>query len=194
MNKIITDHFLEIKRILQNTEELIVNTDKISRFLRKKISTKNKVFVYGNGGSFADASHFVGELTATYSSNKRRSLPFILLGSNMAAITGWSNDFEFDNYLTRELSALASKGDVLFLLSTSGGNIKKKQSINLIKLALLAKSKKISVISLLGKGGGELKKISDHSVIVNSNKTGSIQETHKIIFHSICETFENIVK
>ena len=194
MNKIITDHFLEIKKILQNTEELIVNTDKISRFLRKKISTKNKVFVYGNGGSFADASHFVGELTATYSSNKRRSLPFILLGSNMAAITGWSNDFEFDNYLTRELSALASKGDVLFLLSTSGGNIKKKQSINLIKLALLAKSKKISVISLLGKGGGELKKISDHSVIVNSNKTGSIQETHKIIFHSICETFENIVK
>ena len=194
MNKIITDHFLEIKKILQDSEKLIINTGKISRFLKKKISTKKKVFVYGNGGSFADASHFVGELTATYSSSKRKSLPFILLGSNMAAITGWSNDFKFDNYLTRELSALASNGDVLFLLSTSGGNIKKKQSINLIKLALLAKSKKISVISLLGKSGGELKKISDHSIIVDSHRTGSIQETHKIIFHSICETFENIVK
>ena len=48
------------------------------------------------------------------------------------------------------------------------------------------------IIALLGKGGGELKKIANQSIIINSNKTGSIQETHKIIFHSICETFENI--
>ena len=192
MNNLIVEHFSEIKRLLNNSKSLIKKTYEISLFLRKKIKSKNKIFVYGNGGSYADASHFVGELTATYSSKKRKALPFILLGSNLASVTAWANDFNFEDYVSREFSALSNKGDVLFLFSTSGGNFKKKQSINLIKLAKTAKSKKINIISLLGKGGGELKKISNKSIIVDSNKTGSIQEIHKIIFHSICSTFENI--
>ena len=191
MKKIILKHFSEIKKILNDSDHLIEDVEKISLFLKEKIKKKNKVYVYGNGGSFADASHFVGELTATYSSKKRKSLPFMLLGSNMAALTGWSNDFKFENYVAREFAANVKKNDVLFLFSTSGGNFKKKQSINLIKLAKFAKSRKIPVISLLGKGGGVLKKISSKYIIVNSYNTGSIQEAHKIIFHSICETFEN---
>ena len=191
MKKIILKHFSEIKKILNDSDHLIEDVEKISLFLKEKIKKKNKVYVYGNGGSFADASHFVGELTATYSSKKRKSLPFMLLGSNLAALTGWSNDFKFENYVVREFAANVKKNDVLFLFSTSGGNFKKKQSINLIKLAKFAKSRKIPVISLLGKGGGVLKKISSKYIIVNSYNTGSIQEAHKIIFHSICETFEN---
>ena len=192
MKNIIKKHFIEIQKILQNPDDLINKTYKIFLSLKKKIKSKNKIYVYGNGGSFADASHFVGELTASYSSKKRRPLPFVLLSSNTAALTGWSNDFNFDSYVSRELSSLATKGDVLFIFSTSGGNSKTKKSLNLIKLAKIAKSKKIEIIALLGKGGGELKKIANQSIIINSNKTGSIQETHKIIFHSICETFENI--
>ena len=192
MNNLIVEHFSEIKRLLNNSKSLIKKTYEISLILRKKIKSKNKIFVYGNGGSYADASHFVGELTATYSSKKRKALPFILLGSNLASVTAWANDFNFEDYLSREFSALSNKGVVIFLFSTSGGNFKKKQSMNLIKLAKTAKSKKIYIISLLGKGGGVLKKISNKSIIVDSNKTGSIQEIHKIIFHSICSTFENI--
>ena len=191
MKKIILKHFSEIKKILNDSDHLIEDVEKISLFLKEKIKKKNKVYVYGNGGSFADASHFVGELTATYSSKKRKSLPFMLLGSNLAALTGWSNDFKFENYVVREFAANVKKNDVLFLFSTSGGNFKKKQSINLIKLAKFAKSRKIPVISLLGKGGGVLKKISSKYIIIDSYNTGSIQEAHKIIFHSICETFEN---
>lgn len=192
MKKIIKKHFLEIKKILNQTDKYISEIENISNFLKKKIRSKNKIFVAGNGGSFADASHFVGELTASYSSKKRRPLPFILLGNNNAAVTGWSNDYKFSDYLSREFSALAMKGDVLFLFSTSGGNFKKKQSLNLIKLAKIAKNKKIFVISLLGKGGGVLKNISNKFILIDSYKTGSIQEAHKIIFHSICETFENL--
>ena len=192
MKKKITEHFTKIQNILKNPNDLINSTEEICLFLKKEIKNKNKIFVYGNGGSYADASHFVGELTATYSTKKRKALPFILLGSNLASVTAWANDFNFEDYLSREFSALSNNGDVLFLFSTSGGNLKKKQSINLIKLAKKAKLKKIQIISLLGKGGGELKKISNKSIIVDSNKTGSIQEIHKIIFHSICSTFENI--
>ena len=192
MKKKIIKHFTEIQKILNNSNDLINSTEEICIFLKKEIKNKNKIFVYGNGGSFADASHFVGELTATYSSKKRKPLPFILLGSNMAAITAWSNDFKFEDYLTREYSSYASKKDILFLFSTSGGNSRTKQSINLVKLAKFAKSKKMKIISLLGKGGGDLKKLSTKSIIVNSNNTGTIQEVHKIIFHSICETFDVI--
>ena len=192
MSKIIQDHFNEIIKILRNNNEIVKKTKLISKIILNKIAKKKKIFVCGNGGSFADASHFVGELTATYSSLRRKPLPFILLGSNLASITAWSNDFNFEDYLKREFEALSVKGDLLFILSTSGGNIKSKQSINLIKLARLARSKKNTIISLLGKKGGELKKISDTSIIINSNKTGSIQEAHKVIFHSLCETFEKI--
>ena len=190
MKKTISNHFDKIKKILSNSIYYIDKTEKISMFLKKKIKNKGKIFVCGNGGSFADASHFVGELTATYASKKRKPLPFILLGSNQAAVTAWSNDFNYKDYLTREFSSLYNKNDVLFIFSTSGGNLKKNQSINLIKLAKLAKKKRIPIISLLGKGGGELKKLSDYMIIVESSNTASIQETHKIIFHSICETFE----
>lgn len=190
MKRIIAKHFDKINKILLDSEYYIDKTEKISIFLKKKIKKKGKVFVCGNGGSFADASHFVGELTATYSSKNRKSLPFILLGSNQAAVTAWSNDFDYKDYLCREFSSLHNKNDVLFIFSTSGGNFKKNQSINLIKLAKFAKKKKIPIISLLGKGGGALKKLSNILIIVDSSNTASIQETHKIIFHSICETFE----
>ena len=191
----IKEHFDYIKSVLNKDDSLLLKqVKKIAVILEKKILSKKKVLVYGNGGSFADCSHFVGELTATYNSKNRRSLPFILLGSNLAAVTAWANDFKFEDYIEREFSAISDDKDILFLLSTSGGNIKKKQSINLIKLAKYAKKNNIVIISLLGKGGGELKKISNHSIVIESLNTGTIQEMHKIILHSICNYLENIKK
>ena len=86
---------------------------------------------------------------------------------------------------------ISLRGDILFLLSTSGGNIKKKQSINLVKLVKFAKKKGIFIICLLGRSGGLLKNYSDEVIIVNSNKTGTIQEIHKIILHSICNYLDD---
>ena len=158
-----------------------------------KINSNRNIFVFGNGGSFADSAHFVGELTATYM-KKRKALPFFLLNSNIASVSAWSNDFNFEDYATRELSGYAKKNDVLIILSTSGGNYKKKQSINLIKLAKYAKKNKIFLISLLGKGGGQILKFSDISIIIKSNNTATIQEMHKIILHSICGYLDARIK
>ena len=195
MKNKIEEHFDHIRSLLnKDNSTLIKKVKKITKILEKTILSKKKVLVYGNGGSFADCSHFVGELTATYKSKKRRPLSFILLGSNLAAVTAWANDFKFEDYIKREFSTISGRGDILFLLSTSGGNLENKQSINLIKLAHYAKLNNIKIISLLGKGGGVLKKISDLSIIIESSNTGTIQEMHKIILHSICNYLEDIKK
>jgi len=163
---------------------------KIFNFLHKKIKSKKKIFVYGNGGSFADASHFVSELTATYKKKNRAGLPFFLLSSNLSSLTAWSNDIYFNSYLEREVHSLINSGEVLILISTSGGNLKSKQSINLLNAARRANKKKIYVIGFLGNNGGDLKKYCNLSYVVDSKNTPSIQENQKLIFHIICEMFD----
>lgn len=186
MNQKILNHYNESLRVYKLLNNNLSKIEEISKFLLKIIKKRKNVFVYGNGGSFSDSSHFVGELTATYEKKNRKPLPFYLLASNNAAVTAWSNDFNFIDYAKRELSAYAKKGDCLILLSTSGGNFKNKQSLNLIKLAKYCKKNRIYLLSLLGKGGGELKKYSNKYIIIPSNNTGSIQEAHKMILHSVC--------
>ena len=189
MSKIIINHIDNLIKALIITKNDVGLIKKIIKVLLSSIKKGKKVFVYGNGGSFADSSHFVGELTATYK-KKRKPLPFFLLGSNIASISAWGNDYKFEDYISRELDGYGRKEDVLIILSTSGGNFKKKQSINLIKMANKAKEKNIFIISLLGKGGGVLKSKSDISYIVKSNLTATIQEIHKTLLHSICEVID----
>ena len=171
MKNNISKHYAESLKVMISLKNELSKIEKISQILANKIKEKKNIFVYGNGGSFADSSHFVGELTATYLKKNRKPLPFFLLSSNLAAVTAWSNDFKFEDYLKREFSIFAKKSDVLILFSTSGGNSSKKQSINLIKLAKYAKQKNVFIISFLGKGGGFLKKISNMSIDIKKRGT-----------------------
>ena len=113
MKEIIKDHFDLALKTLINTKEEINKIKIISEKLVSKINSNRNIFVFGNGGSFADSAHFVGELTATYM-KKRKALPFFLLNSNTASVSAWSNDFNFEDYATRELSGYAKK--TMFLL------------------------------------------------------------------------------
>ena len=164
----------------------------ISKNIRNCYNKKKKVLIAGNGGSSSDADHFAGELVCTYKNRSRKSLSAISLSSNSAITTAWSNDFSFSTVYERQLSSIGTRGDLLLLLSTSGGNKKNNQSINLINAATKARKMGIKVISLLGNDGGELKKNSDISLIVKSNQTSHIQEAHITILHYICEGMENL--
>lgn len=178
---------------IQLTKKTYLNYEiilKLFNFLHKKIKNKKNIYVYGNGGSFADASHFVSEVTATYKKRNRTGLPFYLMSSNLSSLTAWSNDIYFESYLEREVQSLIKPGDVLILISTSGGNRASKQSINLINAAKLAIKNKIKVIGFLGNEGGDLIKYCDLSYVVDSKNTPSIQENHKLVFHIICEMFD----
>lgn len=187
----------DIKKYIKSSNQTIISLCKDKnkiKFIAKKIintfNNKGKILICGNGGSCADASHFVGELTCTFEKMNRKALPAIDLNSNFAALTAWSNDFDYTTFLERQIDALGKKNDILFLISTGGGNLKEGISLNLIKAAKIAKKNKLKVFSLLGKSGGELKKISSDSIIVKSYQTSHIQEAHIVIMHIICKIID----
>ena len=156
-----------------------------------EIKKKNKkILVAGNGGSCSDAEHFVGELQCTYKNRLRDPISAISLASLPAAVTAWCNDFGFLTYFKRQVQAHGNSGDILFLISTSGGEEKSGTSMSLVEAAKEAKRRNLKVISLVGKTGGILKEISDIAIIVESNATSFIQEAHIVILHCICENLD----
>lgn len=148
----------------------------------------NKLLVAGNGGSCADAQHFVGELTCTFIDRNRRAFNAISLTSNTSSLTAWSNDFSFDTYIARQVEAVGKPNDILFLISTSGN------SANVINAADKALKMDMKVFSLTGNDGGALAKKSSESVIVKSDLTCHIQEAHISTIHVICLMMENMCK
>lgn len=170
-----------------NEEKKII---KISDEIIKCNKKGNKILLAGNGGSCSDVEHFGGELICTFSKMNRKPVSTQLLTGPSSSLTAWGNDFGFETYFERQVEANGNKGDILVVLSTGGGNIKKNISTNLIYAAKIAKKKKLKVISLVGKSGGYLYKNSDISIKIKSNITSVIQEAHMTILHSICYYLE----
>jgi len=185
MNNIISNFISESietkKQILEN------NIEQISLICKEIIKTYNsngKILICGNGGSAADSQHFAAELVGRYKL-ERKALPAIALTTDTSILTAIGNDYGYNDVFKRQVEALANENDILFTISTSGN------SENIIEAINLAKTKNIKVISLLGKGGGKIKEMSDLSLIVPSNNTPRIQESHIMIIHIICEILEN---
>ncbi len=142
-----------------------------------------KILVAGNGGSAADAQHFSTEFVGMYKI-QRRALPAIALTTDTSILTATGNDYTFDDIFSRQLEALGDEGDVFYAFTTSGN------SKNLMKAIEVAKARGVITVALLGKGGGKMKGMADHEIIVPSDNTPRIQELHKLIFHSIAEEVE----
>ena len=189
-SKNINDYFIKSSSvILKIAEDLPVIQD-MARIIYKSQLDGNKLLVAGNGGSCADAQHFVGEMTCTFLDRARRPFSAISLTTNTSSITAWSNDFEYKTYIARQVEALGKTGDVLFLLSTSGGNKEKGTSMNVVLAAEKAKAMGIKVFALTGEGGGELARVADACIKIKSNLTSHIQEGHISVIHAICMQLE----
>ena len=144
----------------------------------------NKVLVCGNGGSAADAQHFVAELVIRFEKD-RTGLPAIALTSNTSNITAGANDLGFDNIFSKQVEALGSKGDVLIGITTSGN------SPNVIKAFEKAKQKGMRCVCLNGKDGGKINEMNlDANIIVPSDNTARVQESHITIIHAWCKIIE----
>ena len=186
------------EKYLKSVSDTVLSLEKEKNKI-KKICTEiikcqkkgNKILLAGNGGSCSDIEHFGGELICTFSKKNRKALSTQILTGPSSSITAWGNDFDFKTYFERQIKANGKKGDLLILLSTGGGNLKKNISTNLVLAAKEAKKKQIKVISLVGKSGGYLYKNSSISIKIKSNSTSVIQETHMTVLHSICYYLES---
>jgi D-sedoheptulose 7-phosphate isomerase len=166
-------------------EELSEKIIEVAQALARCIKDGGKILLCGNGGSAADAQHLAGELVVRLSSDyTRTALPAITLSSNDYVLTACANDFGFEQVFSRQIEALGKPEDVLLCISTSGN------SPNLLKAAEKAKEKKMKTLGLLGKDGGKLNSLSDLSIIVPSDNTPRIQESHVCICHILCELVE----
>lgn len=145
----------------------------------------NKVILFGNGGSAADAQHIAAELTGRYKTD-RISLPAIALTTDTSALTAIGNDFGFDKVFSRQLEAFAQKGDIVIAISTSGN------SENVLQAMALAKHRECKIIGLSGKGGGAMNEFADVNLVVPSDNTPRIQEMHILIGHTLCQIIDSV--
>jgi D-sedoheptulose 7-phosphate isomerase len=142
-----------------------------------------KLLFCGNGGSAADSQHLAAELTGRFIKD-RRPLAAMALSTDTSALTCIGNDYSFDEIFARQVLGLGRKGDVLIGISTSGN------SRNVIRAVEEAKNMGVVSIGLLGRDGGQLKSLCDHSIVVPSNVTARIQECHILIGHTLCGMIE----
>ena len=150
------------------------------------IKKSRKILICGNGGSAADAQHLAAEYLVRLRPNyNRKPLPIISLAQDVSTITACSNDYSFEKLFSRNLEALYNKGDILITISTSG------MSKNIINVLNYAKKKNIFSISLLGKGGGKAKYLTNIPIVVPSKNVARIQECHIFIGHLILEWVED---
>lgn len=141
-----------------------------------------KVFIMGNGGSAATASHFACDLAKGTVTSGVPRFRVIALTDNIPLMTAWSNDMSYGDVFVEQLHGLLDQGDVVVAISGSGN------SENVVRAVRMAKWRGAKTISLTGCGGGKLAPLSDISVIVPSSCMEQIEDVHLILEHSICKT------
>jgi D-sedoheptulose 7-phosphate isomerase len=177
----LNEHKAVIDTIIDNLVDDIVS---VSHLIIATLKDGNKILICGNGGSAADAQHIAAELTGRYKT-ERKPLPCIAITTDTSALTAIGNDYGYDTVFSRQTQALANSGDLIIGISTSGN------SKNVINAFEVAKEIGCKTVALIGKDGGDMKKIADLSIIVPSNNTPRIQESHILIGHMICQQIDN---
>jgi len=177
--------------------------------MRSSYEKGGKLLVCGNGGSAADADHIVGELMKQFSrersipdsvqsylvkefgqrgeylaKNLEGALPAISLNGHSAFSSAFANDVDAELIYAQQVVGYGKKEDVLLGISTSG------KARNVVAAMLVARSKGMKVIGLVGRDGGEFNKYCDVLINVGGNSTPQIQELHLPVYHTLCEMLE----
>ena len=179
-----------IEKSILDSAECIKKATNLSEMVEKAIKEiinclkkGNKIIIFGNGGSAADAQHIAAEFVSKFKKDSKR-FPAIALTTDTSILTSIGNDFSFDSIFSRQCEALVSEGDVVFGISTSGNSVNVKNGI------VTSTERKAKTIGLLGNNGGIIKEHVDIPIIVEDSSTSNIQEVHRVIYHIICEFIE----
>jgi len=163
----------------QNAKQLVTVANEVV----KAFERGNYVYIFGNGGSAADAQHFAAELAGRFYLD-RNPLPAVALTTNTSVLTAIANDYGYENVFIRQLRAMAKKGDVAIGIGVSGN------SANVVLALEEAKKLGLVTIGLTGSGGGRTAEIADYLIAVPSKDTPRVQEAHAAIYHIVCYLVE----
>ncbi|HEV2813420.1 MAG TPA: SIS domain-containing protein [Solirubrobacteraceae bacterium] len=173
---------IEVKQALLD-DEFVALTERVAELMTASLREGGKVLFCGNGGSAADATHLAAELVGRFQLD-RAPLAALSLSDNISSVTAIGNDYEYAQTFSRQLRGLASRGDVLVALSTSGG------SANVLEAARAAAELGVRTVGFTGAGGGELASLVEVSVRIPSDSTARIQEGYMLLCHTACELVE----
>ncbi|MBN2543552.1 D-sedoheptulose 7-phosphate isomerase [bacterium] len=171
---------IEVKEKIKEQASIIAD---IVKLMVTCIREGGKILVCGNGGSAADAQHFVAEIIGRYMM-ERKAFPAIALTTDTSILTAVGNDYGFDAIFERQVEGLGKPGDVLIGISTSGN------SENVIRAVKKADELSMYAISITGKCGGKLAGLTCYNFDVPSNDTPRIQEVHGMVLHIIAGLLE----
>jgi D-sedoheptulose 7-phosphate isomerase len=151
--------------------------------MARSLLAGGRVLAFGNGGSAADAQHFVAELVGRMR-RERAGLSAIALATDPSVVTAVGNDMGFDAVFRRQVEAHGRPGDVALGISTSG------RSPNVLEGLRAARERGLLTVGLTGNGGGALAGRVDHLIDVPHPDTQRIQEVHTMVLHVLCEVVE----
>jgi len=172
---------LQIKeRFFQDNVDAIVE---IVHSITDALRQGNKILIFGNGGSAADAQHIAAEFVNRFLFD-RPPLPAIALTTDTSLLTSISNDADFSLIFSRQIEALGHKGDIAWGITTSG------RSPNVLEGFRKATEAGMTTIAFTGTDGGEALRMADYGLNVDSASTPRIQEVHITASHIICELVE----
>ena len=166
----------------KNSEQIIQAIHLIAAALR----SGNKIMIFGNGGSAADAQHIAAEFVNRLHKTERDRPPLaaLALTTDTSILTSVGNDRDFFHIFSRQIQALGKKGDIAWGISTSGN------SPNMIAAIKAARNMEVTTLGCTGQGGGEMGTLVDYHLTVESHEVTRIQEVHITLAHIICELVE----
>ena len=184
MQSIIKHEFSEHLKASKKTMESIGKPIEIAaKLCIDSLKNGNKILIFGNGGSAADAQHIAAELVGRYKA-ERKGLSAIALTTDTSVITSIANDYGYLHVFDRQVEALANEGDVVIGISTGGG------SANVISALRLANDLGCKTIGFSGRDGGEFNSVCDVNLKAIAEDTPRIQEMHILFGHTLCHLIE----
>ena len=155
----------------------------VIKLVRDVHENKGRIFVCGNGGNAANASHFATDLGKNGSQGVDSPFRVLSVNDNTAWVTAIGNDYAFEDIFIRQLQSYCGKGDLLITSSVSGN------SPNLLKAVLWAKSQGMTTVALVGAKRGSLANTADYAIVINDEHYGRVEDCQMLILHMLCYAF-----
>jgi D-sedoheptulose 7-phosphate isomerase len=151
--------------------------------LQRALAEDRQIFVFGNGGSAANASHFVTDLGKGASDRIGKRFRCLSLNDNVSWLTALGNDYAYEEVFVKQLQNYARRGDVVLVMSVSGN------SPNAVRAIEWAAQNGLTTLALVGKKRGRLAELAEHVIAIDSEHYGRVEDAHMGICHMLCYAF-----